>query len=62
MELKNSLLLVAGSVAGIIGVFLKITHTDGGEFFRGLGLGLMIVFCFNVFPKLVKKKNEITTR
>jgi hypothetical protein len=59
MELKNSLLLVAGSVAGIIGVFLKVTHTDGGEFFQGLGMGFTIVFSFNVFPKLVKKKNQI---
>ncbi len=62
MELKNTLLGIAGSVAGIIGVFLKVTHTDGGEFFHGLGIGFMIVFCYNVFPKLVKKKNEITSR
>lgn len=43
MELKNSLLGIAGSVAGIIGVFLKVTHADGGEFFQGLGIGFMIV-------------------
>lgn len=62
MELKNSLLLVAGSVAGIIGSFLKVTHTEGGEFFSGLGMGFLIVFCINIVPKLVKKKNEITSR
>ncbi len=62
MELKNTIIGIAGSVAGIIGSFLKVTHTDGGEFFQGLGIGFMIVFCFNVFPKLIKKKNEITSR
>lgn len=62
MDLKNSLLLIGGSVAGIIGVFLKETHTEGGEFFQGLGIGFMIALCFNVVPKLLKKKNEITSR
>lgn len=62
MDLKNSLLLIGGSVAGIIGVFLKETHTVGGEFFQGLSIGFMIALCFNVVPKLLKKKNEITSR
>ncbi|MBL7876241.1 MAG: hypothetical protein JNL53_11295 [Cyclobacteriaceae bacterium] len=62
MDLKNSLLLMADSIAGIIGSFLKVTQTDSGEFSQGLGLGFIIVFCLNVFPKLVKKKNEITSR
>jgi hypothetical protein len=62
MELKNSLLLVAGSMAGIIGSFLKVTHTGGSDFFRGLGMGLLIVFCINIASKFVKKKNETTSR
>ena len=62
MDLKNSLLLIGGSVAGIIGIFLKLTRTEGGEYFQGLGMGFMIVLYFNVAPKLLKKKNEITSR
>ena len=62
MDLKNSLLLIGGSVAGIICTFLKLTRTEGGEYFQGLGMGFMIVLCFNVVPKLLKKKNEITSR
>jgi len=37
MNLKNSVLLIAGSAAGIVGSFLILTHTPGGEFFRGFG-------------------------
>jgi hypothetical protein len=62
MNLKDSILLIAGSVAGIIGSFLTVTQTDGGEFFRGLGAGFLIVLSFNVIPKLIKKKNETTSR
>ncbi|MDZ7646779.1 MAG: hypothetical protein U5K54_06115 [Cytophagales bacterium] len=62
MDLKNSLLLIGGSVAGIIGVLLNQTHTEGGDFFQGLGIGFLIVLGFNVIPKLVNKKNETTSR
>ncbi|MBK8291840.1 MAG: hypothetical protein IPK96_13820 [Flammeovirgaceae bacterium] len=62
MDLKNSLLLIGGSVAGIIGVVLNQTPTAGGEFFQGLGIGFLIILSFNVIPKLYKKKNETTSR
>ena len=62
MNLKDSILLFAGSVAGIIGSFMRITHTDGGDFIQGVGAGLLIVLAFNVLPKLFKRKNETSTK
>ncbi|HNV28677.1 MAG TPA: hypothetical protein PKJ83_06065 [Cyclobacteriaceae bacterium] len=62
MNLKNSVLLIAGSAAGIVGSFLTLTHTPGGEFLRGFGAGILIVLSFHVIPKLIKKKYETTSR
>jgi len=62
MNLKNTVLLIAGSAAGIVGSFLTQTHTPGGEFFRGFGTGILIVLSFHVIPKLIKKKYETTSR
>jgi hypothetical protein len=62
MNLKNSILLIAGSLAGIIGIFIKQTNTAAGEYFQGLGAGILIVLSFDVVPMLIKKKNETTSR
>ena len=62
MNSKDSILLVAGSVAGIIGTFLRLTHTDGGDFFSGFGAAFLAVLAFNVLPKLFKRKNETSTK
>jgi len=62
MNLKNSILLIVGSVAGIIGTFVRQTNTEGGEYFQGLGAGILIVLSFDVIPMLIKKKNETTSR
>ena len=62
MNLKNSILLIAGLVAGIIGTFLIQAHIPGGLFARGLGIGFLIVFSFDVIPTLIKKKHETTSR
>ncbi|HCW08085.1 MAG TPA: hypothetical protein DGG95_12055 [Cytophagales bacterium] len=62
MNSKDSILLISGSVAGIIGTFLHLTHTAGGDFFQGLGSGFMIVLAFNVLPKIFKRKNETFTK
>jgi ABC-type transport system involved in multi-copper enzyme maturation permease subunit len=58
VSLKDTLLLFLGSSIGIIGSLLGITHMQGADFVNGLGAGVMLVFCINVLPKLIKRKNE----
>lgn len=62
MNLKDTLLLFLGSSIGIIGSFLGVTHTHGADFVKGLGAGIMLVFCINVLPKLIKRKNETVAK
>lgn len=58
MNTKDSLLLVVGSMAGIVGTLLSLSNKSGGDYLKGLGAGLMVVFCINVIPKIIRKKNE----
>jgi hypothetical protein len=53
MNLKNSILVIASLIAGIVGTFLNQTQIPGGLFVRGLGIGFPIVLSFNVIPKLI---------
>ena len=55
-------MLIAGSLAGIIGIFIKQMNTAGRQYFQGLGAGILIVLSFDVVPILIKKKNETTSR
>lgn len=58
MNTKDSLLLVVGSIAGIVGTLLSLSNKSGGDYLKGFGAGLMVVFCINVIPKIIRKKNE----
>ena len=51
MNLKKTLyLLIAGSTAGIVGIFMNQTNTARGEYFQRLGAGILIVLSFDVVP------------
>jgi hypothetical protein len=62
MDKKDSVLLVLGSVCGTIGTLLDVSNKTGADYLKGLGAGLMVVFCFNVITKIIKKKNETVTK
>jgi zinc transporter ZupT len=62
MNAKDSLLLVVGSLIGMVGTLLGISNKSGADYLKGFGAGLMVVFCINVIPKIIKKKNETVAK
>lgn len=58
MSVKQTVLLFVGSVLGIAGSFMNLTHVPGGDFVKGVGAGFAIVLSVELIPKLLKKKNE----
>ena len=62
MNTKESILFFAGAIAGIVGSFLRITQTEGGDFFLGIGTGLYVGLALTVLPKIFNRKNETSTK
>lgn len=58
MSTKDSALLVVGSMSGVAGALLEISNNSGADFLKGFGAGMIVVFCINVIPKIIKKRNE----
>ena len=56
MNLKDSILLFAGSIAGIIGSFMRVTHTSRSDFFLGLAAGLTLASLTSMISKKIKAK------
>jgi hypothetical protein len=58
MNLKQTILFIAASLIGIIGVFLDQTNKEGGDSLKGVGIGIMITLAFQIVPQLIKRKKE----
>jgi hypothetical protein len=58
MNLKQTILFIAASLLGIIGVFLDQTNKEGGDSLKGIGIGIMIALSFQLVPQLIKRKKE----
>jgi hypothetical protein len=58
---KVYLYAVLGTALIIIGVYLK-GHQSNGGFFTGLGVGFLVGTLLNIYPKLLNRKDETSTK